>query len=97
MFPTGCSTYLRVDKLRSETAESILKHEHLVEISTNEELKPMFEQGYHKFWFTSSQKKERKKEKKKKPTAREDLRLLLTNIETDINILITSHQIHPSR
>ena len=31
--------------------ESILIQEQLIELSTNEELKPMFEQGYHTFWL----------------------------------------------
>ncbi|GFV86050.1 hypothetical protein TNCV_670471 [Trichonephila clavipes] len=31
--------------------ESILIQEHLLEMSTNEGLKPIFEQGYHKLWF----------------------------------------------
>ena len=31
--------------------ESILIQEQLIELSTNEELKEMFEQGFHIFWF----------------------------------------------
>ncbi|XP_023234520.1 SCAN domain-containing protein 3-like [Centruroides sculpturatus] len=31
--------------------EAILIQEELIELFTNEELKPMFEQGYHKFWL----------------------------------------------
>lgn len=109
-------------------AESIEIQEQLIEISTNEELKPMFQQGYHKFWlqkqipifypalwvtvqklltaFPSSYLVERgfsavmnlitKKRNRLEISARGDLRLLLTNIEPDINILIKSHHVHPS-
>ena len=35
------------------TDEYILIHEQLIEISTNEELIPLFELGYHKFWLQS--------------------------------------------
>ncbi|GFX12783.1 SCAN domain protein [Trichonephila clavipes] len=33
------------------TDESIPIQEHRIEISVNEGLQPMFEQGYHKFWL----------------------------------------------
>ena len=101
--------------------ESILIQEQLIELSTNEELKPMFEQGYHTFWlqkeitilcsalwvnvqklltaFPSSYLAEQgfsaimnlftNKRNRLYICARWDLHLQLTNIEPDINILIT--------
>ena len=111
--------------------DSILIQELLIELSTNEELKAMFEERYHKFWlqkeipilypalwvivqklltaFPSSYLVERgfsavmnlitNKRNRLETSVRGDLRLVLTNIEPDINTLIKllkSHQVHPS-
>lgn len=98
------------------------------EVSTNEELKPMFEQGYQQFWFQnqipilcpalcatiqklliafpSSYLVElefnpvtsliTRKRNRQQISARGDLRMLLTQMEPNINKLKISHQIHPS-
>ncbi|GFY35090.1 hypothetical protein TNCV_5044651 [Trichonephila clavipes] len=105
------------------TEESIQIQEHLFEVSTNEGLKPMLQQGQKQilitkidpnfisaFWvivqkllttFPSCNLVERgfsavKKYQHIQTSACGDLRLLLINIETVINTLLTSHQVHPS-
>jgi len=116
------------DNRPSNSEESISVQEELIELSSNEELKPMFDKGYDKYWlqkeipalypalwiyvqkllisFPSTYLVERgfsavmnlitKKRNRLNISTRGDLRLLLTNIQPDIDELISRHQAHPS-
>ncbi|KRZ16569.1 SCAN domain-containing protein 3 [Trichinella zimbabwensis] len=97
--------------------------EELIELQTNEELKPKFKNGYHFFWlqkqisdlypglwrmvrkfllaFPSSYLVERGFSVvtdflTNKRSRRGDLRLFLTNIESNVDRLVAMHQHHPS-
>lgn len=51
---------------------------------------------FSRTWIQCSYEPHHKKRNQLQISARGDLRMLLTNIEPNINNLISSHQVHPS-
>ncbi|KAL4098859.1 hypothetical protein QTP88_023378 [Uroleucon formosanum] len=130
----GISRHLKVrgepfsKTVNTETINSAKLEEELIEVTTNEELKLKFKEGYQVFWlqkqipilypglwavvqtfliaFPSSYLVERgfsavtnlltKKRQRLQITNHEDLRMLHTKIESNINELLAKHQPHPS-
>lgn len=117
-----------LDPFSSAEESELQLQEELIELSTNEELKFKFKNGYQEFWlqkqiptlypglwavvkkfliaFPSSYLVEHglsavtnlltKKRNRLQIVDRGDLRMLLTNIEPNINKLVAAHQAHPS-
>lgn len=117
-----------LDPFSSAEESELQLQEELIELSTNEELKFKFKNGYQEFWlqkqiptlypglwavvkkfliaFPSSYLVKRgfsavtnlltKKRNRLQIVDRGDLRMLLTNIEPNINKLVAVHQAHPS-
>ncbi|GFT71964.1 uncharacterized protein TNCV_2516031 [Trichonephila clavipes] len=72
----------------------VILQEELIGISTNEELKVQFKNGYQKFWLKIYLFNLLKKRNRLDITNRGDLRLNLTKLMPNIQKLLLQHQVH---